>query len=94
MQDKAYFTMPIDPDTFGQPVDSDLHVTGMFTVVNRQGSNPPTMQLTLDVEHAENPAIAWRVGVNLNREQIIELTNLMVSCCDKHELPIRADGEQ
>ena len=85
--------MPTDPESFGRPIESQLNVEQMFTVVNYNGSNPPTMNLTLDVEHADT-GHTWRVGVQLRREQIIELATLLVNACEKNDLPYRADLDE
>jgi hypothetical protein len=84
--------MSNEPENFGDPADSHLRVAQMFTIVTQLGDNPPQMELTLDVKHDENPDIGWRVSVHLTREQIIELTCLMVNACENNNLPIRPDG--
>lgn len=75
---------PTEPDP-ALPVDSQLLVRSMFTVISRDGSNPPEMNLTFDVEHAET-GNHWRLGAHLSRAQIIELHALLHHACLDHGL--------
>lgn len=75
---------PNEPDPT-LPVDSQVTVNHMFTVVTKEGSDPPEMVLTLDVQHAEI-ATQWRLGVHLSRTQIIELHLLLHDAVVAHDM--------
>jgi len=75
---------PNEPDP-ALPVDSQLTVDQMFTVVTREGSDPPEMNLHFDVKHADTDH-GWRVGLHLSRSQIIELHLLLHSAVVDHNM--------
>lgn len=79
--------MPFDPDEHDPVtgVDSQLIVKNMFTVISQEGSDPPEMNLTFDVEHAET-AHQWRLGLHLSRNQIIEMHLLMHDAVVSHNM--------
>jgi hypothetical protein len=69
-----------------RPADQNLQVIEMFAAVIFDPdltNNPPIMDLTFDVEHAETQH-QWRTAVRLSRHQIGELTSLLVHACQHH----------
>ena len=69
-----------DHEHTDQPVDQQLVARAMFTTLNYAVDTPPELELVFDVEHA-GTSHAWRTSITLNRDQMIELTGLLVHGC-------------
>jgi hypothetical protein len=74
----------------GRPADQQLAVREMFAAVifdTNVTTRPPVMDLTFDVVHTET-STEWRTAVRLSRNQISELTALLLHACREHGIPL------
>lgn len=73
---------------FATQTEQHLTARGVATMTKMGVPNPPEMSLILDVTHDETNH-AWRQEVKLNREQMIEMTQLLVYSCHQVDLDWR-----
>lgn len=67
-----------------------LNVQQFVAVMDTQVEKPPELHLTAQVEHAETNH-EWVQALVFSREQVIELTQLLVHVCDYHALAWRRE---
>jgi len=70
---------------FHTPPEQVLDVQDMHAVLTAQSDNPPELLLTLDVQHVETKH-SWRLAQHFSRDQLIELTHLLVYICNENDI--------